>query len=203
MGIIVDLIIIAIVLLSTILAYRKGFVSLAISLCSFVIAIILTLVLYQPVSNLVINTTGIDETIENAIYEKANDIMEENNEDNIGGQIVETAKNEMLPQTSRTIAINIVRAGVMIILIVAIKLALRFVNAIANLITKLPIINQINKAGGMVYGIFRGIIIVYAVLLVLTIPGQINPKNKANQSVDQSFLGKTMYQNNILNVFFK
>ena len=87
MGIIVDLIIIAIVLLSTILAYRKGFVSLAISLCSFVIAIILTLVLYQPVSNLVINTTGIDETIENAIYEKANDIMEENNEDNIGGQI--------------------------------------------------------------------------------------------------------------------
>ena len=46
-------------------------------------------------------------------------------------------------------------------------------------------------------------IIVYAVLLVLTIPGQINPNNKANQSIDQSFLGKTMYQNNILNVFFK
>lgn len=203
MGIIVDLIIISIVLLSTILAYKKGFVSLAISLCSFIIAVVLTLVLYQPVSNLVINTTGIDETIENAIYEKANDIMEENNEGNIAGQIVETAKNEMLPQTARTIAINIVRAGVMIILIIAIKLALKFVDAIANLIAKLPIINQINKAGGMVYGIFRGILIVYALLLVLTIPGQIDPNNKANQSVDQSFLGKTMYQNNILNVFFK
>ena len=203
MGIIVDLIIIGIVLLSTILAYKKGFVSLAISLCSFVIAIVLTLVLYQPVSNLVINTTGIDEAIENSIYEKANDIMEENNEDNVAGQIVETAKNEMLPQTARTIAINIVRGGVMIILIIAIKLALRFVNAIANVIAKLPIINQINKAGGMVYGIFRGILIVYAVLLVLTIPGQINPNNKANKSVDESYLGKTMYQNNILNVFFK
>lgn len=203
MGIIIDLIIIAVLLLSTFLAYKKGLVALAISLFSFVIAIVLTLVLYQPVSNLVINTTGIDETIENAIYEKANDIMEENNEDNMAGQIIETAKNEMLPQTARNIAINIVRGGVMIILIIAIKLALRFVTAIADAIAKLPILNQINKAGGMLYGIFRGIIIIYAVLLVLTIPGQINPNNKVNQSINQSILGRTMYQNNILNVFFK
>jgi uncharacterized membrane protein required for colicin V production len=203
MGIIVDLIIIAIIVLSTFLAYRKGLVKLALGLCSFIIAIVLTFIFYQPVSNLVINVTRIDETIENAIYEKANNIMKENETDSeLTNQIIETTKNEMLPETARTLATNIVRGGVILILFVAIKIALRFITALADAIAKLPILNQINKAGGIVYGILRGILIIYVALLILTIPGQINPNNTVNQSVDQSFLGKTMYQNNILNVFF-
>ena len=93
MGIVVDLIIIGIVVLSTFLAYRKGLVKLAIGLCAFAISIVATVILYQPISNLVINTTGIDEAIEDAIYEKANDIMtKEQNE--TSKQIMETTKND-------------------------------------------------------------------------------------------------------------
>ena len=43
MGVIVDLIIIAIVALSTYLAYKKGLVALAIKLCAVVISIVITL----------------------------------------------------------------------------------------------------------------------------------------------------------------
>ena len=75
MSIVVDIIIVAIILLSTFLAYRKGLISLAIQLVAFVIAIALTLLLYKPVSNVIINVTGIDEAIQNAILEEANDIM--------------------------------------------------------------------------------------------------------------------------------
>ena len=60
---VVDLIIIAIVALSTFLAYKKGLVNLAIGLCAFVISIAITVILYQPISNLVINVTSIDEMI--------------------------------------------------------------------------------------------------------------------------------------------
>lgn len=203
MGIIIDLVIIGIIILSTFLAYKKGLVSLAIQLCSFIIAIVVTVILYQPISNLVINITSIDETIENAIYEKANDIMEEKSENETANQIIETAKNEMLPETARNLAINIVRGGVIIILVVAIRIALRFVDAIANLIAKLPIINQINRAGGMIYGALRGILIIYAILIVVNIAGQISPNNTINKGMNESFLGKTMEQNNILNVLFK
>ena len=204
MGILVDLIIIVIILLSTFLAYKKGLVKLAIGLCSFAIAIVITVILYQPISNLVINTTSIDETIENAIYEKAEDVMKENNkEDSLTNQVIETTKNEMLPQTARTLAINIVRGGVILILLIGIKIALRFVTAIADMIAKLPIINQINKAGGAIYGVLRGIILIYVVLLIITIPGQINANNKISKSIDESSLGKVMSQHNILNVFFK
>ena len=71
MGIVVDLIIIAIIALSAFLGYRKGLVVLAIKLCAFIIAIAITFVIYKPVANVIINVTGIDETIENAILEKA------------------------------------------------------------------------------------------------------------------------------------
>ena len=109
MKIIVDLIIIAIILISTFLAYRKGIVKLAISLLAFVISIVLTFILYQPISNLIINGTGIDEMLEDAIYEKANDIMQENEENSFTDEIIEQAKNEMLPETARTLSINIVK----------------------------------------------------------------------------------------------
>lgn len=203
MGMVVDLIIIGIVLLSTFLAYRKGMVKLAIGLCAFVISIVVTFVLYQPIANLVINVTGIDEAIEDAIYEKANDMLKgDAEEDAITSQIVEDAKNQMLPETARALAINIVKGGVMVVLFVAIRIALIFVTVLADAIAKLPIINQINKTTGMIYGVIRGILVVYVVLLILAIPGKMNPQNSLNTSVEQSILGKVMYENNVLNVFF-
>ncbi len=203
MGIIVDLIIIGIVLLSTFLAYRKGMVKLAIGLCAFVISIVVTFVLYTPIANLVINVTSIDEAIEDIIYEKANDMLKEDTQkDTITSQIVEDAKNEMLPETARTLAVSIVKGGVMVVLFVAIRIALIFITVLADAIAKLPIINQINKTTGTIYGAIRGILIVYVILLILAIPGKINPQNSLNTGVEKSILGKVMYENNVLNVFF-
>jgi len=204
MGILIDLVIIGIVILSTYLAYHKGLVKLAIGLCSFAIAIVVTVLLYIPISNLIINTTGIDEAFENAIYEKANEVMQSNNEqDDLTSQVVETTKNEMLPETARALAINIVRGGVILVLLIGIRIALRFITVLADFIARLPIIHQVNKAGGIIYGIVRGILLVYVLLLLATVSGKINSNNSINQGIEESVLGKTMYQNNVLNVFFK
>ncbi len=203
MGIIVDIIIVAIVAISTFLAYRKGLVKLAIHLCSFLIAVLVTAILYQPVSNFIINATAIDESIENAIYEKANDIIQGEEVDGIVNQITETAKNDILPETARTLAVNIIKLGITVILYIAIRIILRFVTALADAVSKLPILNQINKTGGIVYGILRGILLTYVVLLIVGMFGQINPENIVQQNIDKSFVGKTMYENNILKVFLK
>ena len=201
MGIVIDLIIIGIILLSTFLAYKKGLIKLAVQLCSFIIAIIVTVILYQPISNLVINTTGIDETLENTIYEKVNEIIQEG-ENEYTSEIIEKAKNGTLPEASRELSINIVRGIVLIILFIAVKILLKFVTAIADLVAKLPILEQVNKLGGIIYGILRGILIIYIVLLLVNVVGQINPQNTIHQNIEQSSLGKIMYENNILNILF-
>ena len=206
MGIIVDIIIIAIIALSIFLGYRKGLIELAIKLCAFVIAIVITLILYKPVSNLIINTTSIDETIENSILEKANDVMEGEKDEELSEEtnpgateelseeIKQEAKEGLLPDAARGLSVNIVRGGVIIILYILIRIALRFVTALANLVAKLPILKQFNKAGGAIYGALRGILIIYVCLIVISIFGQINPENEIHQNIEQSTLGKTMYE---------
>lgn len=200
MSIIVDLIIVAIILLSTFLAYRKGLVTLAIQLVAVIIAVVLTLILYKPVSNLIINITSVDEMIQNTILEEANDIM--TNEKEGANQIVETIQNNMLPETARTISINIIEGAVILILYVLIRIILRFVTVIANAVSKLPILNQFNKLGGVIYGILRGVLIVYILLLLVNLSGEIEPQNKVYTSVESSYLGKMMNENNILDILF-
>ena len=201
MGIVVDLIIIAIIALSAFLGYRKGFVVLAIKLCAFLIAIAVTFVIYKPVANVVINVTGIDETIENAILEEANNIMaEDNGETSL--ELIEDAKNGLLPEAAREIAVNIVTGGVILIIFIIVRIALKFITALANAVAKLPIIKQFNEAGGLLYGVLRGLLIIYIAMLLIGIVGQINPENTVHQNLNSSYIGKMMYNNNILNVFF-
>ena len=200
MGIVVDFIIVAIILLSTFLAYRKGLITLAIQLVAVVIAIVLTLLLYKPVSNVIINGTGIDETIQNAILEEANDIM--TNEEKGANQVVETIQNNMLPETARTISINIIEGTVILVLYIVIRIALKFVTALANLVSKLPILNQLNQLGGIIYGILRGVLIVYVILLLVNLSGEIEPQNQVYTAVEESYIGKIMNENNILDILF-
>lgn len=201
MGIIIDLVIVGIILLSVFLGYRKGLVSLAIGACTFIIALVVTLILYKPVGNLIISTTGIDEMLQNTILEKVNEVMSQDTAQT--NQLIESAKNGLLPETSKTLANNIVYGGVMLILFIGAKIALRLVKAIANLIAKLPIISQFNKLGGALYGILRGTLLIYAVLMIISVAGAINPKNVLHENVSQSTLGKVMYENNVLNIFLK
>lgn len=199
MGLIIDIAIIAIVVLSIFLGYRKGLVALSIQLFAFIIAVVITFILYQPITNFIVNATGIDEAIQNSILEKANDIMQEDSE--MSNTIVEEVKNDMLPETARTISINIITFVVVIVLFLLVKIGLRFVTAMANLVAKLPILKQANELGGIIYGFIRGLLIIYVILLVVNISGEISPENSVYKSVNETNLGKFMMKYNVLNVF--
>ena len=83
MGIIFDIILIAIVALNIFICYKKGLVKLAVGLIAVVVSIILAVILYKPVSNLIIEKTQIDENIKEAIIENftSEDSAEEKEDD--------------------------------------------------------------------------------------------------------------------------
>lgn len=149
MFIIIDLILIAIIALFTFLGYRQGLVKAAIKILSFFIAIIIAFILYKPVSNLIVNNTSIDDNIKNTIIEK---ITPEGVEQNEEVEIEDDFVNKMIGEANNTIeevanafSIKIIDICVLLLLYIIIKIALRFVSALADLITKLPIIKQVNK----------------------------------------------------------
>lgn len=203
MGILIDIIVIAIIALSVFLGYKKGLIALAIKLIAVIIAIIATLILYKPISAFIINNTSIDETIQNTILEKA---QVETNTDTeqksklTAENLVEQAIPQMTQEVAKELAIGIINIIVMLILYFAIKIGLHFVTAIANIVAKIPIIKQCNKIGGILYGLLRGLLLIYVILLFISFAGQINKENKIHQEINQSLLTKEMYQNNILNI---
>lgn len=149
MFIIIDLILIAIIALFTFLGYRQGLVKAAIKILSFFIAIIIAFILYKPVSNLIVNNTSIDDNIKNTIIER---ITPEGIEQNEEVEIEDGFVNKMIGEANNTIeevanafSIKIIDICVLLLLYIIVKIALRFVSALADLITKLPIIKQVNK----------------------------------------------------------
>lgn len=203
MGIIIDGVIILFILASVFLGYKKGLISLGIHLVAFILALVVTIILYRPIAGIVINSTQIDEKLEETIQVNVENFMAENENSTVTNSIIESAKQGVLPQASRTLAINIIYGITMILLFVVVRICLVFVTALANAISKLPILNQFNKLGGILYGLLRGFIITYALLMIINLVIMMNPKSTFNEMLKDSHLAKAMSTYNVLNVLFK
>ena len=199
MGIVVDIIILLILALSIFLGYKKGLVAVAIRICALILALVITFILYKPISNFIINATAIDESIENSIIENANKMIEKNND----SKIIDEAKEKIVPGAARNIAVKIITVGVALLLFLVARIGIVFITALADAIAKLPLLKQFNEAGGALYGAIRGIVLIYIVLIFITLFTQFNPNNIINESIEKSYAGKMMYENNVFNVIFK
>ena len=72
-GIFVDLIIIAFFALSIYWGYKRGLVNVITSLVAFILAIILTLIIYKPISNFLQSNTPLGQTIEQKLSSTLNE----------------------------------------------------------------------------------------------------------------------------------
>ena len=72
MEIIIDLLIILIVVLSIWLGYKKWLTESLLKIFNFFIALIISIILFTPISNFVINNTQIDEFLQDSIISKFN-----------------------------------------------------------------------------------------------------------------------------------
>ena len=216
MSILVDLIILGIIALSIFIGYKKGLIKCAINVLSFFIAILVVILLTNPISNLIVNNTKIDDNIKEAISK--NLTIDNSNQENIkldesnsnSPEIVREYINDTMTELTRNatdnvaevlaqnIAIIIINVAVAIILFIGTKLLLMFVKVLADIIGKIPLIKQFNKAGGIIYGIASGVIRVYLILAVISIFVPLLNDTSMIQAINESIIGSGMYNNNIL-----
>lgn len=190
MGILIDIIFIAIILLSAFLGYKKGLVNMASKLFAGILAIIITLILYQPVSNAIIKNTPLQTKIENIIIEKT---QTENQEEN--SNVINELSQNMIKEQAKNISINVVHAITMIGIFLVVKIILSIVFALINGIANLPILKQFNEVGGIAYGLVRGAIISVICIALLGVYAKINPQNKINKEIENTYLTKIVYKN--------
>lgn len=208
MGIILDIVVIGIIIISTFIGYKRGLINVIFNLCAFLIALIITIFLYTPITNFVIENTEFDEKIENAIIENGVTTKDENSTegsflDKYISQSITNTKNDIVQSSSTIIAEKIIGILVAIILFIVVRIILIFAKALINGIASLPIIKQLNEVGGLVYGILMGLIIVYVILAVLFFVISVNNTGTIANAINTSCITKILYSNNIiLNIIF-
>lgn len=220
MGIILDIIILSILVLSLIFGYKKGLIGVAFNLCAFLVAIIITWILYAPITSLVINNTEIDDGIKNTIIQKGvikekedEEHIEDSKEkkDNMVDQYIQKyvtkpvtqTANNVVEDTAKVVSEKVVAIGVAIVLFIVVRIGLILLKFVAEAIAKLPIIKQFNKTGGLIYGAIRGMFIIYIFLAILFFIMSINNSGMIASMINSSIISKMLYENNlILNIIF-
>ena len=202
MGIIVDLIIILIISACVYGGYRHGLARCLLKFLTSILAIIIALFLYKPFVNFIMNNnsgnndkivsddSGLPKPIENYMNKNIKETVDEKKE----AAISEVSKNAAI------LIIDI--AGVIVIYIIA-KIILKILTIFTDIISKLPIINQCNKLGGIIYGILEAFVILLIICTIISIITPLIGDYTISNIILESFIGKILYNNNIfLNLIF-
>ena len=214
MGIILDLIIVAIIASNIFICYKKGLVKLAVGLVAVLAAIILSVILYKPVSNLIIKNTGIDKKIENVIIENFSADTQNGGETKYVGVIdylekyandaVTKTQNEIVYETAGTMAVKITYVIVILAIFITVRAVLVLLTFVSDAITSLPLIKQCNEVGGVIYGIIKAFLIVYIILAIVFLIVLVSGNSTISDMISSSHITKFFYENNLLlKIIFK
>jgi len=149
----IDLIILGIIGLFVLLGYRKGLVKSVLSLLQYILTIFFSFQLTKPVAQWLINGIRLDEMILDWFYSRTE----------MADSQIYLLNDEMIQMFMGRI-INVIA---FILVFIVLKIGFRFLIAILNQICQLPILNQVNKLGGICFGGVQGILIVYIFITLL------------------------------------
>lgn len=199
MSYLLDLIVILIISFITFIGYKKGLIKVAFKIISFVLAIIISIILYRPISNFVINHTPLYDKIENTIQERLSSSETTKEEaDNFLSNYYYAGKSVAINTISKSIAVSIVNISVILVVFMISRLILGIFKFSGDMIAKLPLIKQLNHIGGFVYGLAKGFIIIYALFAIVSLLAPLVDLNNFINLINSSIISNIMYNNNFI-----
>ena len=96
------------------------------------------------------------------------------------------------------IAIIAVNVCVALGLFIIARIALMFVSAISSLVTDLPIIKQVDKTGGIIYGLIEALLILFIIFAIISFISPMIEGSGLITAINKSILGSVLYNNNLL-----
>lgn len=222
-GVVADIIVIALLLISISHGYRRGLSLLIYQAVALILTIILVIALCQPVTNWIVDNTELDEffsthieTVLDSTFENMSDgELIETEESNISESIAkkintyiteakENATNNITGYVASNLSHFVVSGLVVLGLAIIIRIASIFIRIAISILASLPIIKTIDKSGGFVFGLIRGFAIVYLILAVISLVSPLMADSTLTGMIKNSNLCANLYNNNILlNIFVK
>lgn len=192
--------------------WRKGFVTIILSIATLLVAVILTIVLTPFVGNVIKNNTDWYSNLKNFSYDRisANETMqsaygemdpystnitttsefdeavaavldkisapeslkEKIKTDNVSEYLsngAQSAQNIITDFFATQMANIIFNTVIFAILFIAIRMALFIIMQVLNIVTRIPVVKQMNHMGGLILGMVKGFIYVWLFFIAITL----------------------------------
>lgn len=208
MSFLIDILVCLFIFITIYINSKKGLIEVAYKIVAFFIAIIISLILFKPISALLINNTNIDEYVNNyvvsTIDKDSNEEKTENKENNSIPKIFDNAINSAKQETTQAVSSSITNVVINIISFIAVfiitRIILIFLHIFSEAIGNLPLIKQFNHIGGLLYGILKSFIIIFIILALVSVL----PLTSLQETIGSTIITRTLYNiNPILLWFFK
>lgn len=214
------IIIIIILLASALKGYQSGFIKTAFSLVSILVAIVVTTavsptlgkmlrkndMVMDKVRNQVEEVISFDESIKKNSQETTfienlslpesikKTLIENNNVEAYKAMAVDSFK-EYIVSAIATIIINVISY---VVCFVVCMIVLFILCHVLDLISKLPLLNEVNKTAGLFVGLLSGCVRVWIFFIILTLFGTTSLGENIFKMVNESPILTFIYNNNLL-----
>lgn len=208
MSFLIDILVCLFIFITIYINSKKGLIEVAYKIVAFFIAIIISLILFRPISALLINNTNIDEYVNDyvvsTIDKDSNEEKTENKKNNSIPKIFDNAINSAKQETTQAVSSSITNIVINIISFIAVfiitRIILIFLHIFSEAIGNLPLIKQFNHIGGLLYGILKSFIIIFIILALVSVL----PLTSLQETIGSTIITRTLYNiNPILLLFFK
>jgi uncharacterized membrane protein required for colicin V production len=216
-----DFIVLVIIGLCVLGGYRRGFILTVYGLVSFFLCIIFTMrlypymsrflaqtALYEHIKEMVINSMGLQPFIqENAALQAADlinnlplpavfkEMLLTYNTPDMYTLLNVTRLEDYIGGFFANIAINIIS---MVLVFVLVWLLLRIIGGLLNIIGHLPIINTLNRIGGLAAGFVLGLFLVWLGLTLMSFLFATPANPQVYALLENSWISQWLYENNFM-----
>ncbi len=216
----VDLIIIVIVAASSFIAWKSGFIRTIYDFCSTIISLILTYILYPVTTNFLRNLNWFKklettimknfdfyEGFENMPIDSQTSLINQLNFpnfiknaliENYNSRTYEIDASGIEEYITKYIASLCVNAIAITVTFIIIAIIIKILIEVLDLMSKLPILNFVNKTAGIIIGVLRGLLIIWIIFLGVMFFYSNPNLQPFIVSIEESALGSFLYHNNIL-----
>lgn len=204
--------------------YRKGIIRIVLSLGITIVSYILALSLSGPCQSFIKNNTEIynkvntqmQEYVDKYISEQLDARSKEAQSDAIKElKLPSTIQNKLISDNTADVKLNmgvnsfseyiatsmtdmLIESLSVIVLFILIKIILRIVVMLLDLVSRLPVIHGINKSLGGIVGLVEGVLIIWAACILLTAAGGTDIGQKIFSAISSNKILSFIYNNNIL-----
>ena len=212
-----DVLVIGIMVIFIMAGYKIGFVKAMFRIFSKVISLVMAVRFYRPVTDIIRGSTFFSELL-SEIRGRIKFILGDGNI--TGGDVAGIILDKMhVPDTIKVSVLRdlpyninamdkadvidaiaskiggaILQVLGMIAVFIVVRVALFMVRVILDKVFHLPVLNQVNKLAGLIFGTIEGVIAVYIAMSIVVI---IN-SDKIVASIDHSLIARYFYYNNVL-----